>query len=552
MKKTLGILKKVYFSAPGSQKMAAKIVSVMAPGLVRRDQLPYSLGGKYPSIWEYRQQLDQSKDFQHKPLISVLLPTYNTPSNYLKECIESVLAQSYNNWELCIADDNSTDNKVREIIKDFENIDKRIRSIFRETNGHISEASNSCLDLAKGEYCLLLDHDDILWPNALFEVVKAINADPKTEFIYSDEDKIGEDSSSHFYPFFKPDWSPDFLESCNYVTHLACIKTSLIEKVGGFRKGYEGAQDWDLFIRIAETNPVVVHIPKILYSWRVHLNSTAHNTDSKPYVYQAQSRLLEDHIARSGINARIDRGIIRQHRAVVYVKSPNYKDVEILVMAPKEEATQLASWSHIKNIPNRRFLDDFSLAKNTNNDSFDPGVVQQALKSTKADYLVVFDPSISRLSTDWLDFLIGELKKEGVAAVGPKITNESGAVLTAGMTTNPHMDEIDLFHGMPNSGGVGVQHLYRDSKRNVAAVYGGLIALKSKAVSPDMIDVTMGSYWDVDLCVGLRAGGQRIVYTPYPLVIAQNLRPRVWSDKLSFVEKKQRQTRGSLLQYKLC
>src|SRR5690606_32657433 len=155
----------------------------------------------------------------------------------------------------------------------------------REKNGHICKASNSALKLAKGEYVALLDHDDILWPNALYEEVKSINSNPSVDFIYTDEDKIDLDGKSHVNPFFKPDWSPEFLRSINYITHFSVIRRKLVNKVGGFRPGYEGAQDWDLFLRVSRQTSNIHHIPTVLYSWRKSENSTAQQPSAKDYAY---------------------------------------------------------------------------------------------------------------------------------------------------------------------------------------------------------------------------------------------------------------------------
>jgi glycosyltransferase involved in cell wall biosynthesis len=211
------------------------------------------LNSFFPTIHDYyRQQHDAT--LQEGPLISILLPTYNTPEAYLRECIESIIIQSYPRWELCIADDNSKDKQVVRIIKEYQEQDDRIKLIERPVNGHISEATNSALTLASGEFVGLMDHDDTLWPNALYEIVCVIHENKTVDFIYSDEDKIDSTGKLHSYPFLKPDFSPEFLESCNYITHFSCIRRTVMESAGGFRKGYEGAQDWDLFIRITEKN----------------------------------------------------------------------------------------------------------------------------------------------------------------------------------------------------------------------------------------------------------------------------------------------------------
>lgn len=257
----------------------------------------------YPSSELLDRQQQIASKLVHKPLISILVPTYNTDISLLRECIESVIEQSYSHWELIIVDDCSPNREVREIIKEYANRDKRIKYKFRKKNGHISKASNSALKMATGEWVGLLDHDDFLWPNALFEVSQSLVANPRVDMIYTDEDKIDE-IGVHFDPQFKPDWSPMTLLSCNYITHFLVARKALVQKVGGFREGYEGAQDYDLILRLSENTNNIIHIPKILYSWRAWENSTASGVEEvKPYAYIAGEKALNDALRRRKIES---------------------------------------------------------------------------------------------------------------------------------------------------------------------------------------------------------------------------------------------------------
>ena len=271
----------------------------------RRDDYIEWFNSRVLTTTELDEQRKQSQEFSRRPLISILLPTYNTNPKYLSDCIESVIQQSYDNWELCISDDNSTSEQTKNIIKEYTKKHSNITATFRKKNGHIAESSNTALAMAKGEYISLLDHDDLLPPNVLFEIVSVINRHPKIELIYTDEDKIDQDNN-HIEPFFKPDWSPDFMNSCNMVTHFATMKTSTIKKVGGFTPGTQGAQDWDLFLKIAAQTDNIYHIPKILYHWRKSETSTAMNADSKPYAYVNQKRVVRESIKHRNENAYVD------------------------------------------------------------------------------------------------------------------------------------------------------------------------------------------------------------------------------------------------------
>ncbi|KHF35103.1 Chondroitin synthase [Paenibacillus sp. P1XP2] len=235
---------------------------------------------------------DSGLDLKYRPLISVILPVYNVEEDLIKECIDSVLSQTYPNWELCIADDNSSYPHIKKILKEYQIKDSRIKVVFRQINGHISACSNSALELVVGEFTALLDHDDILSTNALFEVVKEINRSPNADIIFSNEDKIYDNQRRE--PFFKKNWDINLLYSMNFMCHLTIYRTSLIKKVGGFRVGFEGVQDWDLAIRASRLAREVKHIPKILYHWRITNNSTSSGEKRKPYIKNNKRKMIEE------------------------------------------------------------------------------------------------------------------------------------------------------------------------------------------------------------------------------------------------------------------
>lgn len=239
----------------------------------------------------FQKDISQAIDsFRLKPLISIIVPVYNVEESILRKCINSVLNQYYENWELCIADDNSSLPHIKRTLEYYETIDKRIKVTYRKENGHISECSNSALELATGDFTALLDNDDMLQPFALYEVVKVINEFPDVDLIYSNEDKLLNDQ--RIYPFFKKSWNRELLLYVNYISHLAVYRTVKLKKIGGFRTGFEGAQDWDLALRFTEKTSKVIHIPKILYHWRMIETSTSVNQEKKPYVKQAQRKTL--------------------------------------------------------------------------------------------------------------------------------------------------------------------------------------------------------------------------------------------------------------------
>lgn len=232
--------------------------------------------------------------YKYEPLISVIVPTYNPDHEFLRTMIESVKNQHYHNWELVLVDDDSPDEFVRKIIKEYAIGDKRIKYRFLTRNHHIAGATNSGIAIAKGEFIALLDHDDVIYPNALYEIAKAINMNPDVKFIYTDEDKVI--GKRRAQPFFKPSWNLGLLHCVNYITHLSVVKKETLDKIGGEDGEYNGAQDWELFLRIGRSvsRSEIVHIPRILYGWRMHPLSTSVNMDVKPYVINAQIKAVKE------------------------------------------------------------------------------------------------------------------------------------------------------------------------------------------------------------------------------------------------------------------
>lgn len=252
--------------------------------------------------WDVEAIQKEIQNFKYQPKISILMPVYNVEQNWLEKCIQSVQNQFYPNWELCMADDCSTDASVRPILEKYAQSDERIKVVFRSENGHISRATNSALEIATGEFVALLDNDDELAPIAFYEVVKALNENPELDLIYSDEDKI-DMQGNRFDPAFKPDWSPDLLLGTNYISHLGVYRRSIMNEIGGFRPGFEGSQDYDLVLRFTEktTAQRIHHIPKVLYYWRILPTSTAADQSTKGYAFEAGLKAVQEALVRRGI-----------------------------------------------------------------------------------------------------------------------------------------------------------------------------------------------------------------------------------------------------------
>ncbi len=493
-------------------------------------------------IAKLRQQLPKLK---LQPLISIVVPTYNTNIVFLRDCIDSVLGQVYENWELCIVDDCSTDNRVRKVIEEYAKNDRRVNAKFLSSNKHIAGATNEAIKLASGEFIGLLDHDDLLWPNALFEVVKAINKYPKADFIYTDEDKITEDRYQHLGPFFKPDWNPDFLLSVNYITHFSVVRKTLINKIGGLRAEYNGAQDWDLFFRITSATPNIYHIPKILYSWRIHDLSTAKTTQAKPYVVEAQRRAIssglkgrgyEDVLIRQDhknqgywevqfelknkplvsivIPSKNQYKIVKRCIDSIYNKS-TYENFEIiLVDTGSTEKRVLSLYKKLENKHSNFHLIDwperpFSYSRSCN----------KGAESANGEVLIMLNNDTEVITPNWIELLAGDALRKEIGAVGcllfypdkHHIQHAGVGVGLGGVAANSF--SMMTLNQLMNQ----TQHLMINTKHNMTAVTAACLAIRKQVFNEvggfdDAFSVT---YNDVDLCLRLLERGYINLYTPY-------------------------------------
>ena len=500
------------------------------------------VGKNYPDAINLQEQRDTITTFAYRPLISIVVPTYNTNLEFLYECVASVRAQSYENWQLCIVDDASPDKEVRDAIQKMAAKDKRIKYAFRKKNGHISHASNDALALATGEYIALLDHDDLLWPNALFEVAQALNAKERPDFIYTDEEMVFKDRHDHRYPFFKPDWNPEFLESVNVITHFAVISATLMKKIGGFRAGYEGAQDWDLFLRMSRETKKIHHIPKVLYSWRMSETSTALTMDSKPYVREAQRKALEDSLkARGYASAEAGQGVLRDYWNVVHpvVGNPKisiviptknlypvlrrcvesiyakttYKNFEVILVDTGSTDPKVKSWYKkvLRAHANLRVLDwpeqPFSYARSCN----------YGAQASEGEYIVFLNNDTEVITGRWLELLLSDAQRDGIGAVGCKLYYPDGVhIQHAGIGVGLGGVAANALSMVHSKQMTSLQHIYGDTRHEVSAVTAACLMVKKERFDQiggfdEKFRVT---YNDVDLCLRLREAGYRNIYSP--------------------------------------
>lgn len=392
---------------------------------------------------------------QYEPLISVIIPTYNTPAKYLSECINSVLKQSYQNFEICIADDCSSNLETIECLKSFAKTDDRIKIIYRKENGHISEATNTALEIAKGEYVALLDHDDLIARNALYEVVQVLNKDKSIDMIYSDEDKI--DKNGNFLdPHFKPDWSPDTLLSMNYICHFSILRKKIVDDIGKFRKGYEGAQDYDLFLRFTEKTDNIYHLSKILYHWRICDGSTALSKETKGYAYENGKKALEDAINRRNISANVLESRSGSFYVLEYDTSSNplisiiiptrdYADTLNVCLKSIYEKTTYHNFEIIianNNSIEEKTLKLFNLYKeeyknfrviDINTEFNYSNINNTAIEHANGEYVMLLNNDTEVISPNWLTVMLGYAMQSHIGAVGPKLYYPDGKIQHAGV-----------------------------------------------------------------------------------------------------------------------
>lgn len=474
--------------------------------------------------------------FAQKPLISIVIPLYCTPLPYLKELLESVRRQSYENWQLCLAD-GSPDDKAKEFIEKHYGREKRIVYRKLEENGGISVNTNEAVALAAGEYLMLCDHDDTLEPDALYEIVKAIN-DTGADVLYTDEDKVSMDGRHYFDPNFKPDFNLFRLRENNYICHIFVVKKSLTDETGLLRSEFDGAQDFDFILRCCEKAQKITHIPKVLYHWRCHMDSTAADPSSKAYAYEAGRKAVREHYQRLGIDAKVEMterpGWYRSHVKVQgnplisviisnkdhtddlelclfsMTRKSTYRNYEILIVENNSEKEE--TFEYYRKLPDRypkaRVL--------TWEKEFNYSAINNfAAKEAKGEYLLFLNNDVEILTPDWMEEMLQNCQQENVAAVGAKLYYPDDTIQHAGVVLG--------------LGGIAGHIMCRASKED-PGYFGRMISVQEISavtaacmmVKKSDFDAVGGldetfqvAFNDIDLCMKFRAAGKKIIFTPY-------------------------------------
>ena len=525
----------------------------------RRDDFAATVGLEasklsYPHLvesWERRRLQDDARlrklaaDLADGPLISVVVPVYNPDPDLFAQMVASVRNQSYWNWQLCLADDRSTDPRIRELLQEIEAQDQRIRVVYREANGHISEATNSALEVAEGRYIAFVDHDDLLDRDALLWVANAIRETPEAGLVYTDEDKVT-DAGDRYDPHFKPDWNPLLFAENNYVSHLSVVRADIVRQVGGCRASFEGAQDYDLLLRCIEQlqDAQIVHVPKVLYSWRASPGSTAADPKAKPYATEAGRRAIEEHLQKAGhpgitvengpfpftykpvwspsgdplvsiiMPTRDQIDLLRRAVDSILVKT-THRNFELIILDNGSQDPQTLSYlDDITNTdPRVRVLRDdrpFNYSA-LNND---------AVAQAKGEFVVLMNNDIEVLSENWLTEMVALAQRPGAGCIGAKLYYPDGRIQHAGVVIGMLRVAGHAHRLFPQQhpGYAGRLKLRQNYSAVTAACLLVRRAIYDEVGGLNEHDLAI-AFNDIDFCLKVQTAGYANAWTPYAELI---------------------------------
>lgn len=502
------------------------------------EEVPY--GPWYEQYIPTREELEKQrkKKWNYGPKISIIVPAYKTPEAFLRQMMDSLLAQTYANWELCIANASPEDASMEYVLKEYAKKDSRILWKKLEENKGIAENTNEAFAMATGEFAGLLDHDDLLAPNALYEVAKVLETEPDIDVLYTDEDKVrGDEVLEHFQPHLKPDFNIDLLRSNNYICHFFVVRKSLLEKTGGFRREYDGAQDYDFIFRCTQAAGKIHHIPEILYHWRTHQSSTADNPESKLYAFEAGKRAIEENLRQNGLIGEVshtkDYGFYRvkypvQGEPLVSIIIPNkdakedlekciqsilekssYTNYEILIVENNSTGEEIFSYykelSENSRIRLLRWKREFNYSAINN----------YGAKKAKGDYLLFLNNDTEVISPDWIEEMLGFCQRPDTGIVGARLYFGNNTVQHAGTVIGIGGIAGHMFTDMPRE---------RSGYMHKAAIIQDLSAVTAACmmVKRQVFDEVQGfeeqlsvAFNDVDFCLRVREKQYLVVYDPY-------------------------------------
>lgn len=527
-----------YWKSQGAAALAEKVVTKVKN--VRQGPPSYQKWIRHHLPDRNELEKQKKTSFGYRPKISFVVPLYKTPEKYLRRLTESFQEQTYSNWELCFSDGSGAQSPLTELLKELTAKDNRIKYVSHEEPLQISENTNSAIEIATGDFIAFADHDDELTPNALFECVKAINEKPQTLVIYTDEDKMSMDGHKFFQPHFKPDYNLDLLCTVNYICHLFVVSRKVIEKVGGLRSEFDGAQDYDFVLRCVEAvkDEEICHIPKILYHWRCHEDSTAENPESKLYAFEAGRRAVQAHYERTGIHAEVFEGeylglyrtkFIRDHDPLISIIIPNKDHIDDLkrCMESIEQKSTYKNYEYIIVENNSTDSATFEYYKKLEAENprvrmvYWDGVFNYSAINNygasfaKGEYLLLLNNDTEIINPDCLEELMGYCMRKDVGAVGARLYYEDDTIQHAGVVIG--------FGGIAG-------HCFVQQKRGTTGYCHRIICAQDYSavtaacmmVKRSAFDAVGGlseelavAFNDIDFCMKLRKAGYLIVYNPY-------------------------------------
>ena len=475
--------------------------------------------------------------FEYEPLFSVVIPVYKTPERYLKEMLDSILDQTYGQWEVCIADGSPRGQDVEKVLKKYAEKDPRIHYEILGGNRGIAGNTNGALSMAAGDFVILADHDDTIPPQAFYEVAKAINKHPDCDVLYSDEDKLDMDGKALFDPHFKPDFNPDLLTSVNYICHLFVVKKELLDRVGGFRQEFDGAQDYDFIFRCTEQAKEIVHIPQVLYHWRCHQGSTASNPESKMYAFEAGRRAIEGNLKRTGTPGTVehtpDFGFYRvkypvQGEPLVSVIIPNREEKETLQACVESifEKTAYKNYEIIIVENNSSSEEIFRYYRKLSEDprvhlirwkkGFNYSAINNfGVRHAKGDYLLFLNNDVKVIDPDWMSEMLSVCQRKETGAVGVKLIYPDNTIQHAGCVVGMGGIAGNMFVNMPAE---RTGYLHKASLlQDMSCVTAACMMMKKEVFleAGGFTEELAVAFNDVDLCLKVRSHGHLIVYDPY-------------------------------------
>ena len=501
------------------------------------EEVPY--GPWYAAYVPDEEALEKQRKhkFNYAPLISIAVPAYQTPVEFLKQMIESLISQTYTGWELCIANASPDNEEMQRVLADYSAKDVRVRFCSLKENLGIAENTNRAFAMAKGEFMGLLDHDDLLAPNALYEIVNTLQDHPQADALYTDEDKVTTDLDEHFQPHLKPDFNLDLLRSNNYICHFFVVRRSIVEKAGGFRKEFDGAQDYDFIFRCTENAREVLHVPEILYHWRTHKASTADNPASKMYAFEAGKRAIEAHLERTGTKGTLshtqDLGFYRvkypvQGEPLVSVIIPNkdeketlqtcleslkkntsYQNFEIIII--ENNSTTGEIFKYYKELSRDQQIHLLRWGKEFNYSAINNFGVAHA----RGEYLLFLNNDVKSIEPDWMEEMLGVCQRPEVGGVGAKLIYPDNTIQHAGCVIGMGGIAGHMFVDMPAD---RTGYLHKASLlQDMSAVTAACLMMKKEVFEQagGFTEELAVAFNDVDLCLKVRKNNHLIVYDPY-------------------------------------